>query len=222
MASFDQYDAYNNMQQYTTTDQNPVSIIWDYSHVYPIAQAKNAVITDVAATSFEADGYGNWTPYTGTITTVTIAPFPPTGNNYYNLTTSTTLSKSGLVSGNVYIISYWSKNGSYSISGGTGSSVTGKTINGWTYYEHKITTSSSTLTISGTGAIDEVRLFPSNSLMTTYTYTPLIGMTTSCDPDNKVTYYFFDGLGRLKWAKDQDGNILKTYQYHYSGGATQY
>ncbi len=218
MASFDQYDAYNNMQQYTTTDQNPVSIIWDYSHVYPVAQAKNAVITDVAATSFEADGYGNWTPYTGTITTVTTAPFPPTGNNYYNLTTSATLNKSGLVSGNIYIISYWSENGAYSISGGTGSSVTGKTINGWTYYEHKITASSTTLTLSGTGAIDEVRLYPSNALVTTYTYSPLIGMTTSCDPDNKVTYYFFDVLGRLKWVKDQDGNILKTLKYHYLGG----
>ena len=67
------------MQQYTTTDQNPVSIIWDYVNKYPIAQAKNAVITDIAATSFEADGYGNWTPYTGTITNVTTAPYPPTG-----------------------------------------------------------------------------------------------------------------------------------------------
>jgi hypothetical protein len=217
MASFDQYDAYSNMQQYTTTDQNPVSLIWDYSHTYPIAQIKNAVISDVAATSFEADGFGNWNPYTGTITNVTTAPFPPTGNNYYNITTSAVLSKTGLVSGNVYIISYWSKNGSYSISGGTGSSITGKTINGWTYYEHKITASSTTLSISGTGAIDEVRLYPSSALMTTYTYSPLVGMTTTCDPDNKVTYNFFDGFGRFKCVKDQDGNILKTVEYHYYG-----
>ncbi len=220
MASFDQYDAYNDMSQYTTTDQNPVSIIWDYTSKYPIAQIKNAVITDVAATSFEADGYGNWTPYTGTITKVTAAPFPPTGNNYYNLTTSATLSKSGLVSGNVYIISYWSANGSYSITGGTGSSITGKTINGWTYYEHKVTATSTTITISGTGAIDEVRLYPSTALMTTYTYAPLFGMATTCDPDNKVTYYYYDVFGRLKWIKDQDGNIIKTYQYHYLGKST--
>jgi YD repeat-containing protein len=222
MASFDQYDPSNNMQQYTTTDQNPVSIIWDYVNKYPIAQAKNAVITDIAATSFEADGYGNWTPYTGTITKVTTAPYPPTGNNYYNLTTSATLSKSGLVSGNVYIVSYWSENGVYSISGGTGSAVTGKTINGWTYYEHKITASSTTLTISGTGAIDEVRLYPSAALMTTYTYAPLFGLAATCDADNKVTYYYYDGFGRLKWIKDQDGNIIKTFQYHYLGKTTIY
>ncbi len=222
MASFDQYDASNNMQQYTTTDQNPVSIIWDYVNKYPIAQAKNAVITDIAATSFEADGFGNWTPYTGTITNVTTAPYPPTGNKYYNLTTSATLSKSGLVSGNVYIVSYWSENGVYSISGGTGSSITGKTINGWIYYEHKITASSTTLTISGTGAIDEVRLYPSTALMTTYTYAPLFGMATTCDADNKVTYYYYDGFGRLKWIKDQDGNIIKTFQYHYLSKTTIY
>lgn len=220
MASFDQFDAFNDMSQYTTTDQNPVSIIWDYTSKYPIAQVKNAVITDVAATSFEADGYGNWTAYTGTITKVTTAPFPPTGNNYYNLTTSATLSKSGLVSGNVYIVSYWSANGSYSVTGGTGSYITGKTINGWTYYEHKITSTSTTITISGTGAIDEVRLYPATALMTTYTYAPLFGMATTCDPDNKVTYNYYDVFGRLKWVKDQDGNIIKTYQYHYLGKPT--
>jgi len=222
MASFDQYDAYNNIQQYTSTDQNPVSIIWDYKNNYPIAQAKNAVITDVAATSFEADGYGNWSPFTGTITTVATAPFPPTGNNYYNLSPSSPLSKSGLVSGNVYIISYWSANGPYSITGGSGSYTTGKTINGWTYYEHKVTASSSTLTLTGSGAIDEVRLYPSTALMTTYTYSPLVGMSTICDADNKVSYYYYDGLGRLKWIKDQDGNIIKTYQYHYQGKTTVY
>ena len=222
MASFDQYDSKNNIQQYTRTDQNPVTIIWDYVNKYPVAQVKNAVITDVAATSFEADGNGNWSPFTGTITTVTAAPFPPTGNNYYNLTTSATLSKSGLVSGNVYIISYWSKNGVYTITGGTNILVVGKTINGWTYYDHKVTASSTTLTISGTGAIDEVRLYPSTALMTTYTYAPLVGMTTTCDADNKVTYYYYDGLGRLKWVKDQDGNIIKTYQYHYQNFGTIY
>lgn len=40
-------------------------------------------------------------------------------------------------------------------------------------------------------------------------------MTSACDVDNKITYYFYDGFGRLKWIKDQDLNIIKTIQYHY-------
>jgi len=45
-----------------------------------------------------------------------------------------------------------------------------------------------------------------------------VGMTSQCDVDNRVTYYFYDPLARLKYVKDQDGNIIKTYQYHYQGG----
>jgi YD repeat-containing protein len=37
-----------------------------------------------------------------------------------------------------------------------------------------------------------------------------------------VTYYYYDGFGRLKWIKDQDGNIIKTFQYHYLGKTTIY
>jgi YD repeat-containing protein len=58
-------------------------------------------------------------------------------------------------------------------------------------------------------------LYPFNAQMTTYCYSPNIGMTHSCDADNRITYYFYDGLARLKWIKDQDGNIIKTIKYHF-------
>jgi hypothetical protein len=217
MISYDQYDSYNSIQQYTSTDQNPVTIVWDYKHKYPIAQAKNAALADVASTSFEADGQGGWS-FSGS--PITPASAPPTGNLCYSLS-SGTISKTGLTSGTTYVVSYWSSTGSsYSVAGSTAVKQ-GKTINGWTYFEHTVSSVTST-SISGTGNIDELRLYPSTSQMTTYTYLPLVGMTTSCDVDNKVTYYFYDGLGRLKWVKDQDGNIIKTYQYHYLSSTTQY
>jgi YD repeat-containing protein len=79
------------------------------------------------------------------------------------------------------------------------------------------------VTVSGAGSIDELRLYPATAQMTTYTYSPLIGMTTVCDIDNKITYYSYDGFGRLKWIKDQDGNIIKTMQYHFEGmGSLQF
>jgi YD repeat-containing protein len=65
--------------------------------------------------------------------------------------------------------------------------------------------------------VDELRLYPQNAQMTTYTYNSLVGMSSQCDIDNRVTYYYYDSLGRLKVVKDQDGNIVKTYQYHYKG-----
>jgi YD repeat-containing protein len=63
--------------------------------------------------------------------------------------------------------------------------------------------------------IDELRLYPANAQMTTYTYSPLKGMTSNCDVDSRVIYYNYDGLGRLRYTRDQDGNILKTIEYHY-------
>ena len=53
--------------------------------------------------------------------------------------------------------------------------------------------------------------------MTTYTYEPLIGLTSQCDINNKITYYDYDGLGRLKLIKDQGRNILKKICYNYAG-----
>jgi hypothetical protein len=195
--------------QVTPRDGIANSYIWDYLNTQPIAKVSNAPINQVAYTSFEADGKGNWT-FSGAPVS---DPTSPTGSKCYSLA-SGNITFSGASSSGTYIVSYWSKTGaSFSVSGSSGP-VQGKTINGWTYFEHTVT-GVTTITVSGSGSIDELRLYPSNAQMVTYTYTPLMGMTSACDVDNKITYYFYDGFGRLKWIKDQDLNIIKTLQYHY-------
>ncbi|HEY1202051.1 MAG TPA: hypothetical protein VGE79_13760, partial [Niastella sp.] len=67
------------------------------------------------------------------------------------------------------------------------------------------------------GLIDELRLYPADAQMTTFTYAPLIGATSNCSSNNAITYYEYDALGRLQVTKDQDGNIIKTIEYHYQG-----
>lgn len=68
---------------------------------------------------------------------------------------------------------------------------------------------------AGSVWFDDIRLHPSKSLMTTYTYDPLISITSQSDANNRTTYYDYDRFGRLKVVKDQDGKILKAYDYKY-------
>ncbi|UYQ91123.1 hypothetical protein MKQ68_13575 [Chitinophaga horti] len=51
--------------------------------------------------------------------------------------------------------------------------------------------------------------------VSTYTYIPLVGVTSETNPAGKITYYEYDSYARLKVVKDQDGNILKQYDYQY-------
>lgn len=62
---------------------------------------------------------------------------------------------------------------------------------------------------------DDFRLYPSDALMTTYTYDPLIGKTSEIGPLGQTAIYEYDEAGRLYQVKDDDGNILKQNTYHF-------
>jgi hypothetical protein len=208
--SFDQYDAFFNPVQFTPVDLIPQSFIWDYQGRLPIAKVTGATVDQVAYTSFEADGYGGWIPTSGLTD-----PGGITGNVSYNLSNGS-ITRTGLNTSATYIVSYWrNTNSSLGITG-TIATTQGKTIHNWTYFEHTITGISS-ITVSGTGDIDELRLYPAHAQMTTYTYKPLVGMTSQCDVGSRCTYYSYDALGRLSYTSDQDGNVVKRYCYNYNG-----
>jgi hypothetical protein len=205
------YDSRLNIIQGGLANNYETSYIWDYLQTRPIAEIQNADSANVAYTSFEADGGGNWS--IGSSSRDTIQAI--TGSKSYDLNNAS-ITKSGLSSGSTYIVSYWSKNGSYSVSGSTGTKQ-GRSINGWTYYEHTVTGVSSLTVakISGTSFIDELRLYPGLAQMTTCTYQPLVGMTSQCDVNNKISYYEYDNFNRLRLIRDQDKNIIKKFTYKY-------
>jgi len=56
--------------------------------------------------------------------------------------------------------------------------------------------------------------FP-NSMVTTYTYDPLIGVTSITDPRGNTIYYHYDDFNRLEHVKDSNGNMLSKNEYNY-------
>lgn len=57
--------------------------------------------------------------------------------------------------------------------------------------------------------------------VTTFTYKPLVGITSQTDPSGKVVFYEYDAFGRLKLIKDLNEKILKQYDYQYKVPITQ-
>lgn len=53
------------------------------------------------------------------------------------------------------------------------------------------------------------------SFITTYSYKPLIGISTITDPKGDKLSYSYDHLGRLKDVKDKDSRILSENEYHF-------
>lgn len=181
------YDSYGNIIQITKTNDIATSYLWDYNNSLPIAEVKNAKYSDIYNNSFEILG-------------ITDETNSKTGNkicisNYSFELPSLTNGK--------YILSYWKRmEGTWSLTSNIVDVTTG-------VYNINISASSAI-------PIDEVRFYPANAQMTTYTYNPLIGTTSMTDARDQTTFYEYDTFGRLYLVKDQDRNILQKHDYHFA------
>lgn len=66
-------------------------------------------------------------------------------------------------------------------------------------------------------ALNNLRNVPSlaSAMITTYTYDPLIGITSITDPRGQSVFYEYDTFNRLTLTKDLDGNIIQSNEYNY-------
>jgi YD repeat-containing protein len=116
-----------------------------------------------------------------------------TGVNYWGGSTYTTTFTLPQNTTRQFIIQWWSLSGS-----------------SWVFHQAPYT---GITTLNG--PVDDIRIFPIDALMTTNTFQPLVGMTSSIDPAGHVIYYTYDALSRLMSIKDQYGNIVKEFDYKY-------
>ncbi|MBL7732204.1 MAG: hypothetical protein JNM88_13575 [Chitinophagaceae bacterium] len=204
------YDNDGNLVQ-TNTNDNVTSFVNDYSDRYVVASVANAAYTDIAYTSFEANRTGGWIFNSSSINT----SVGLTGEKSFVLDGANTVTRSGLNTGRSYVITYWVKDDKTSpilVNGSAGELLF--EANHWQLYRHEVTGAGS-VTVSGGGKVDEVRLYPKGALMSTVTYKEGIGKVSDCDANNRLLFYEYDQLGRLSIIRDQNRNIIKTYEYNY-------
>jgi YD repeat-containing protein len=187
------------------------SYVWDTLCQIPSAVVRNAAVSDIAYAGFETPGNASWSFASAARDSSSAL----TGRKSYILTNGN-ISKSGLSASLTYQVTYWHKNssGSVSINGQTATSL--GTANGWTLYSKELSSITS-VTVSGTGRIDELRLHPKGAQMTSFASEALLGLTSECDQNNSLRYYEYDGLGRLTIVRDKDRNVLKKVCYNYQG-----
>lgn len=189
--------------------------IYDYNNKYVVeyvvASVVNAdpVTDNPAYTSFETSNFGKWALGGAPVYSASSV----TGSRSFTLSTGKSLSAT-LNTAKPYTVSFWSTTATVTVTGGATLIKSAPLVNGFTYYEYDITQGTTTVTIAGSGTIDELRLYPRTARMNTVTYDPLIGKTSECDENNRITYYDYDNLGRLATIKDEKKNILKAYEYN--------
>ncbi|TXJ23470.1 MAG: hypothetical protein E6Q24_18105 [Chitinophagaceae bacterium] len=209
----------------TENDQGKTSIIYDYNNKLPVATAVNAKVTDIAYTSFEADGYGGWSFDPLKIS----EEFSPTGKRSLKATSggSGAVIFRPIYNTKKYILSFWKKGENPILSGASYYLRRSyeNTATGYTYYEYEVSDGTDITITNRTGTsppytyytfnLDEIRIYPIEARMSTTTYDPVWGKIAETDQNGRIIYYEYDSGGRLKVIRDQDRNVIKTYEYNY-------
>jgi hypothetical protein len=209
-----QYDNSGNLIGLKDEGGRVVTNLYGYDDKFVVASVINAdPATDKSAyTSFETNNMGGWqrTALTPQMPTTSLAV---TGSRGGNLFSDNTLVAGQLNTAKPYKLSFWATS-TLSVSGNASLITAAPTINGFTYYEYDLPPGTSSVTVSGEAKLDELRLYPKGARMRTVTYDPLIGKTSECDENNRITYYEYDNLGRLQFIKDENRNAVKMYEYN--------
>lgn len=209
---FTAYDSRGNPAQINKTDAVPLSYLWAYEGTHAVAEVSNATLSQIAYTSFETVEKGGWN-YSGPELKLSQGD-AKTGRNAYLLDNGT-LSRtvSGASSSNKFMVSFWARSESGNLSWSF-MNITENLSTAWKLIEREVTSSS--FSISGSGIyIDELRIAPASSLMTTFTYRPLMGISSQMDPANRGSYYFYDHFGRLEYIRNEDGHLTGLNEYTY-------
>lgn len=147
-----------------------------------------------------------------------------TGQRALQFGASQTVYRDGLPNG-TYTIMFYQKGGTATVTTTGGASVLNTVISnveadGWSKVQKEVSISgpSQRIEISGTDAIfiDELRLHPAGSFMTTTCYDTYKQSITQTDVNARSQFTEYDEWRRMKVLRDHDRNILQHYDYKFA------
>ncbi len=183
------------------------SFVWDAVHEKVVAQVVNATTDDFVFTSFEENHSNGLTfPSSGLIST----PDAKTGTTVYNLNYS---SLNFNLNPGKYKLHFWYKQNlaqiNLQIPNGTLLSYDDgiEDASGWYQYNALIeVTAASQISLSGNLLMDELKVYPVESYLKTFVYSPN-GMISATNEANEITTYQYDEFGRLNLVGDNEGQV---------------
>ncbi|WP_343560946.1 hypothetical protein [Sphingobacterium sp.] len=230
----------NPVETYVPQSDAYKSMIWDTLSGKKTADVVNARQHEIVYAGFDqAAAEQNLTSnsahlsfYNGSVMSIPSIGYtvpvskPLVGKGVYVLepvgSTTKELYTSSLESGKKYRATFWASSNAvpaFGIEGGTQFSLNQIAQKGeYKQYEVLFTPTATGQKIgfhsnSGYIALEEIRIHPVGAVMENYRYTPLFGTSVTTDALGRMTFYEYDGLGRLVLTRDQDGNILKQTEY---------
>jgi YD repeat-containing protein len=82
-------------------------------------------------------------------------------------------------------------------------------------WNHKVVDYTGPITLTDGSAYDDVRVYPKDAMMKSFTYDPLGEMTSSIAENGQTKILEYDTFGRLTRIRNEKGEIEKQYTYHY-------
>ena len=193
----DKYDQYLNVIQSHNVFGNTKAVIYGYEGTLPVAEIDNAQVScngertnEVIYTSFE-DMNDQFVEQN----------FSKTGRKICQGVYKADISD---LSPGTYIVSYWIKDNATAP---------------WRFVKETFTVQENLVVFNksigtATSYIDELRIYPQDARMVSYTYDPGIGKTSETDINDRSTYTQYDAFGRVIEIRDNNQHKRTSYEYY--------
>lgn len=120
---------------------------------------------------------------------------------------------------NIYTSYLWGYNKAYPVAKvvGVDYATISALVNNWTV-DPSVLANPFTSDVQIRQELDNLRtaLAGTKAFISTYTYLPLVGISSQTDEKGLTTYFSYDNHNRLAVVRDHQNNILKQYEYYYS------